>query len=1853
MKRIACRISRARRALLNSMRGALLACIAACACLAAAPAPAAAAPEPVVIESFSDLLAAVLASRTQDTSGMTYVLDLEDAPNKVLDLTSDQVDAIISQIGSLTFGSKDNPFRGTFDGAGYTIKGLNYERDLWVPAPDTGLFAWTDGAVIKNITFEDAYVGADYRGGVIVGCAKNTRIEHVKLVNCTSSVTPANNAVALITNAGLAGGMVAGELDGCSLYDVEVQGGRVVNNSTVAVSGLGGEGLYLGAIAGVAKNSTIEYSRVTPRRTLSADGGVTYSYTEVKNSYDVAVGAVAGQAVYAGGIAGSLYENASIIDCFSTAECHTYAATYVSVGAGNVGYVGGLAARTDDTTYLVRSHYAGNLHSKLYNAILVIPIIQNNMYLAGLIEWDDDDLASISDCYYNRARSDTPGTSKDIPAVGIERRDAGPSFGVVDNATYVDRLFWEEHGYDFEGGTARVTGALGGEEHVNKWVMDYDLGMPVHGDSVKATLDYPGAGTATIGASDVLATQKPQTTKVPQDFAVQGFVADDLDLDFTATVTPVSPETTPLVSDVDGTGYDNEGFAFRGWWREPGVTVNHIDDTHGFFDPIVSDEGKCVSTDTAYTARNRGPGSADGFAGNDLFVAYYQGQVLFHDAAGGVIELTGEPSTGTADDWYDHEAALPTCAEPVADRPHNGVSATARLIGWTCERNPDTGGGWPAVTSTALGDMKNRGHFFVAGDPIEQPMDLYPVYSDLTTNIVTVFEGHDQDALDDRSMREGVGRTDVRVADDTCTIEVSGALDGGALPEGYRFVGWYETDDEGKEWRVSSDASYTLPADVDLTREHVYTARFEYRVRAWLPTERPGHQDEYCYREYYEGSANPDIGLFETSWVPYGASGSDVAAAFDTPAVRDEFHYWTDHAAMVRYGAYADDHIVNLSELNDMRNHADELPDISASAYAVTAPCEVDAIVTYGNSNYDVVTVADFPQSTDKYNLRFFLSRGQIDVTAKPGYRISGILRFTTEINGFDTTSHYGHNSTQRLGWVGRDAVWDDIGDVYSMDHQNIYLLKASADVNFYDRDGALIFTPTSPRNLSDVFTSPDEPEAFPERATATRKFDSLVFNPAGTTTQAEVSPFTMLESVPFGELDVPVGLGEVDAGIDPVADGSAADPVTGDTTGRFICEDGVYYGFLGWVCPDELTDAERAHAFTGGAPALGSHGYVATSAANAAPYLLNERSRVKRSMDVCPVYAKFDIETTTNIERAGVPAGAGINVPADPACTVAPADGGFAAALSADVSTPVTTDGDELYRLTSCTVERADGSVEVLTPTGASDHEFSYGVQPGERYVFVANYEPLAVAYHTSEDTTRTVVRNSGDLLGPAPAGEPTFDMEAIDAAAGSRTVFLGWTEQAPAEGGEYVLLDEERSVELVNKGAVVQHAMELFAVYGTTRVTVRSNIDDVVGGDVTKIRAIERVWPDGASSNGDAALMLRAYPQEGYEFRGWYTGYVDADEPGTMLTAAPTHVLTASELAGAEVYTAVFERVHEVRYHDTDGSVLYTAKVADGSGRSFVTTVTGDDGVEQETVADPEAWRALAASLQQAADAPDARTSELVKEWQWVKADGSTVAWDAFCRVPIGQDMDVYPVTWCVQARDAASEVNTADLWWVLDASGASGQPVKAYFKNGYEQERLTVNVSEARYAPAAAGAPAASLSPRPGVPVGLFVAPTSTAPLVEPTDEKGDAVFSFDSTLTILKRTDDEGAAGKTFVCTVMDTVTREQRSVSIQMPDAPDASGMLVGKAVLDVPTGRYAVAEDAAWAWRYTAHMTGAGTDAAPGFVEVDVASAQTVTCTNELADTAWLDAADRAKNVFAPQGRAAAAKRAQEVSDEQ
>lgn len=1762
------------------------------------PAPAAAQQQVTTIKNFADLLSACLSSRTMDTSNVHYVLDLHDAKDKTLDLSSDQVDSIVQQIGSLTFGSKDYPFKGTFDGQGYTIKGLNYERKLFVPAPDTGLFAWTDGATIKNINFEDAYIGADYRGGVIVGYAKNSNFEHIKLTNCTSSVTPANNAVSLVTNAGLAGGMVAGEAEGCTFYDIEVEGGSVINNSTIAVSGLGGEGLYLGAIAGIAEGSTIEYCRTLPIRSLGADGKVAYTYPRVHNKYDVAVGAVAGQAVYAGGIAGAIGKGTRVIDSFSTADCYTYAATYVSVGAGNVGYVGGIAARSDNGSQITRCHYAGNLHSNLYNALLVIPIIQKNLYLGGIVQQDNDADCAIRDTYFKPSVSSVldPGTNKDLPSINDRRNKkvySGASFGPQDDKTYADRSFWESADFDFEGGIQRTTNCLGGKPHINKWIMDYDLGIPVHGSSVKATIDFPGAGTATIGPNALIATNAPQTTSDPYTFAVQGYLPSDFEMELEAKTTALGEIADSELSDPK-----NQGFVFREWYRARDVDENRIDPDPSLIAGLIA-AGEKVSADAVTKVKNTGPGDESGFRDNDLFIAHSQAMVLFHDVKGDVVDpMTGEPRGVSEADWYDCAAPLPNAVEPKADRSRGGsVSDTAVFQGWTSRKNtegPDAG--YAAVTSTQLAAMKRDGVFYAAGDPVMRPLDLYPVYSDYSSNIKTVFEGHEYNVagapvvVDKPFMREGVGETSIatREVDGVKRYELSVKKVGGAAawPDGYRFRGWYFNLDDGTEVRLSDKETFLLPLDTDLTRETTYTARFEYRV------------------DYYAKSFNdPDLfpeKLVISKWERYESVPAQIEGPiFDAESV---LHWGADYASHVK-GEGACDGIY---------------------AKEIVAPVKLYSHNVVEKRNFRIMVDTDFP-SSGNVNLKYDGSNSFImtfnpvssDGGEQPGYR----LLFWSLQNGNQSRgnrwSYIGNNAdTGRLG--GAETTYNYRGRAF-----------VAAEARFHMIDGA-------------------------QAKTVYRRYDEKVLL-KDSVHHNYVWPFFdnhdgghVNETDPYNGSLADIHAANVDSGASP----SAAE----------MAREGYY--FIGWIDGSRGSETEKGGKVWN-ALYDGADPYCTTDISHALSYIVLESDRVSAPMDLYPIYAKYDYAATTNIKRAGVVDGAGINVPKDPTAFLAKdlGDGRVRVDFSADTQTCIT-DGGDLYKLVSWTVERNGAPIATISatapdgspapgdgkPVGNDNAKLSYTFPAGPSYTFVANYEPLAVVYHTNVGAVQVVTRNKGDRLGDAPEGAPAFALEDVDKVAGQRVVFTGWTEVRPEGDAQYVI-DHDGTTPLVNKSTRVNRSMELFAVYRVSGVTVDSNIDDVLPGlgftDLSKVRTVVR---------GDfGRLSLAAEPVPGYEFQGWYRDYDHAAGTGTLVTESDAHPL-GSAVFDKVRYTAVYKTVHEVRYHGVDGGVIYTAYVHEDDPRSFIEMVDkiGPDGKPTgEKVAsfiDAEALLKINAQFDAAAQVAGATERELFDNWAR-RVDGRLVPCeDAFYAAQINRDLDLYPVAWRVSASDSAGQPFMPEMLWALDMKAAndgdsSTAPVKGYFKNPYAQPELSVTVQKVGYG--AQGEPP-TVAPQPDVDVAVYAAPMFDAELVgnEMTDDQGIARFKFNGSIVITKEVADAAADGRSFSFVVTDTKTGDSRTVLVPVALAQDGASCS-GSKTLVLPLGTYRVAEDGAWAWRYAGALSvGGKPSASPATFDVATTKPLRVACANERVSDLWLDGQGDAHNVFeapastvAPKGR--------------
>lgn len=1769
------------------------------------------------IKNANDFLVCVALSRERDTSGWRVYLD-----NDIL-LNDDDMKTIVSHtVKHLSFGNKEHPFKGVFDGQNHTVKGLNYDNNIVDPERDTGFFAETNGATIKNFLVKDANVWADFRGGIIVGKAVNTHFENVMVMESTLHVTCANNMLNVITNAGFEGGLIAGELDGCTLYNCEVRGGRAVNNTTSGVQAIGGEGLYMAAFAGYVTNSTIEYCRVTPTR--KEDGSIAENgMTDVTNKYDVAIGALGGNNVYASGFVGCMAGEAKIIDCFSTAQCYSYAASYVGVVAVTRAWTGGLAGRilTEKGNELVRSHFAGDLSSRQYNPIAVIPIIQNDVNLGGIAARANQDDATVTECYFKPSvslsgNSQGNPAKKKIPSFGGDGTTKGDGYGPWDDERYTTRVLWEEHDYDFCAGAKRSTandGALG-DSHFNEWAMDYKLNIPVHGQSVKATIDFPGAGTATITATKL---GIDQATPDPYAFAVsavlagtaQGLARGDTSVTFRQD-TSAKPKG---LTDANG------GYRFMGWFRESGVNVNRIDADNAWFngktDADAVKAGKQVQKNEAhektstYTADNAK--GAEAFKGNDLFIASYEAQVLFYNVKGKTLSWQSGEEHDKSTDWYRYGVGL----TPVAPADRGALSASATFIGWTTKPSGEEGmhGGYAAITSPELAELKNAGAFYPAGTEITVlgPTDFYPVYSDYVSNIMTVFEGNEQDATDDQTRRDGVGKTDVKVetAEDGTSaytvqvLDVSGKAisEEGQLPDGYRFLGWYEnkgTEDAPLEVRVSRDPSYTLPADVDLTVPHTYIARFEYRV-------------DYYVRAYTNHEFT-DSKLLCSVWNRYQTPFEEnVGATY----VRENIIHWgagTDASAHV---------------LHNDKNPADKCTTVLSNATKIVAP--INAYSHNVRNDTGANTIKDMIADTD------FPGAGKLS----DEWKASSIkVQFTSAHDRY----HFSFWTLERPD----DGSWTYVENPFSsavLTTEQYYVrAMVTTDVNFYDKDGNVKQAATRryENNLLQQKTAEGKdptflycyPHLYKDRTVNAKPYDGK---------EGDVNPNLTLEASPTdAEMAVPG------------------------------------YKFLGWI---STADVEKDSPVWNYIYDVADDPYVTTDPNKAAPYLATDASKVTQYQDAYPVYAKYDVNYTTNLHRAGFEGTSEVNVPryditpnlnvdTDPAT----------ATVTPDIETTVYKSGGELYKLNKVEVELPNGEVKELD--SADGNSYSYQVEPGGTYTFVAYYSPLAVVYHLNARDVDGKVAQQGDSLGSLKDGIPlpTYNVGDIDAATNAYNAFVGWTETKPVAGSGYVVWSD--GVSMVNKNTVVKAPMELYPVYRASAVRVQSNIDAYLD-DPGSVRYLSRTDSgDQISLEVKAATEVVGKDGTKYDFVGWSRDY-ESDNKYTLMTGDDKYPLEGSEPFKDVTYTAVYKITpYKVRYHGVDGSVIFTATVDSGDERAqdgkpgFVHTVDvpkldegGNPVMEQKSVAyDPDAHSKIVALLDERATA-NVDMRELFLEWRYVGGDGVAKSWDDFKGKPVKGDMDLYPVTYRVFANDTSDSANsvtmTAQLKWTLDPTAdntvdgsADKAPFKVCFAKPFMGTRLTVTVKRASYGPGTEGVPATE-EPVNGKFVSLYSLGSGDGSfdLANRLESKktgegeqgpGNAVFNFAQThaLTIVKKTTDASAMGQTFRFKVAWKASKdspaETRTVEVKVDKTQQENGetWYVGSVQFAAPAGFYTVEEDTAWAWRYQGELSTPGK--APGkSAELTISSASSagdavMTCVNTRAKDKWVDGGSRAKNVW-------------------
>lgn len=186
-------------------------------------------------------------------------------------------------------GDSDNAFTGNLDGLGYEVYGLHINE----PGEDTGLFAKTDGATIRNFNLiSGSIISTENNAGAVVGNATDTVIENVKN---TINVTGENNVGGIIgtgSNVTLNGVVNAGAIKGNSNV-----GGLA---GSLSSSTLNGESYNLGDIKGSANNIGGLVGSASHSTIGNETGFQMYNHLDVTGGYNV------------GGIVGNLEDGSTV-----------------------------------------------------------------------------------------------------------------------------------------------------------------------------------------------------------------------------------------------------------------------------------------------------------------------------------------------------------------------------------------------------------------------------------------------------------------------------------------------------------------------------------------------------------------------------------------------------------------------------------------------------------------------------------------------------------------------------------------------------------------------------------------------------------------------------------------------------------------------------------------------------------------------------------------------------------------------------------------------------------------------------------------------------------------------------------------------------------------------------------------------------------------------------------------------------------------------------------------------------------------------------------------------------------------------------------------------------------------------------------------------------------------------------------------------------------------------------------------------------------------------------------------------------------------------------------------------------
>ena len=216
-------------------------------------------------------------------------------------------------------GNSQTRFRGSFDGKGFKISGLNssgYQH--------AGLFGWAENASISNIgvlvgNISPSSTLSFSRAGGLVGVTVNTTISNAYTVvtgSISSSISSGNS---------FAGGLVG-----------RASRSQISNSYAVVAGSISstGSNSYAGGLVGTAPSGTISnsYAVVTGSISSSTSSGNAYAgglagrayVGQISNSYAVVTGSISSSTssgnAYAGGLAGTANSNGTISNSYYSAS---------------------------------------------------------------------------------------------------------------------------------------------------------------------------------------------------------------------------------------------------------------------------------------------------------------------------------------------------------------------------------------------------------------------------------------------------------------------------------------------------------------------------------------------------------------------------------------------------------------------------------------------------------------------------------------------------------------------------------------------------------------------------------------------------------------------------------------------------------------------------------------------------------------------------------------------------------------------------------------------------------------------------------------------------------------------------------------------------------------------------------------------------------------------------------------------------------------------------------------------------------------------------------------------------------------------------------------------------------------------------------------------------------------------------------------------------------------------------------------------------------------------------------------------------------------------------------------------